>query len=159
MSLIFLIYGALAVAAFWATCRDEYLRWLGLWLLGGWMLSNILYFGNVRVSDRIGPYTATEIMVAVAAAWAMAERTRWLTAILVFNLISIAANIGLAINYPPDDRQIYLWSVTTNICFGAECLFAFGIGVFHGFGTGRFHRWFFLRGGAVAPSATEETEA
>lgn len=156
MSLIFLIYGVLAAAAFWATCRDEYLRWLGLWLLGGWILSNILYFGHVPAADRVGPYTATEIMVAVAAAWAMAERTKWLTAILAFNLVSIAANIGLALNYPPDQRQIYLWAVTTNLCFAGECLFAFGIGVGHGFGTGRFRRWFYIRSDAPASGASRE---
>lgn len=145
MSLLFLLYGIFGASAFWATCRDDYLRWIGLWLIVGWAASNILDFNHYPVADRVGPYTAIEIMVAVATSWALVERSRWLIAILIFNLISIAANIGLALNYPATDRQVYLWKATTNLCFAAECLFAFGIGVAHGLRTGRIRRWFFLR--------------
>lgn len=152
--ILFFIYASLAVLALWATCRDYYLRWLGLWLVGGWLLSNALFFGHVPPSDRVGPYTAIEIMVAVAATWAMPERSYWLIAILCFNLVSIAANIALAINFPPEWRQIYWWDVTTNMCFVGECLFAFGIGVAHGFRTGLFRRWF-LVGGAAASSGLD----
>lgn len=145
------IFGTLAALAFLATCRDEYLRWTGLWLVAGWLISNVLFYGHVTPSQRVGPYTAIEIMVAVAATWALAERSRWLIAILCFNLISIAANIGLAVNFSPNQQQIYWWDVTTNLCFTGECLFAFGIGVAHG--VGRFRRRVFIRGGAAQSGA------
>lgn len=159
MSLLFLLYGILAALAFWATCRDEYLRWIGLWLVAGWGFSNMLDFSRYPVPGRVGPYTAIEIMVAVAASWALIARSRWLIGILVFNLISIAANIGLALNYPPTDYQIYLWKSATNLCFAAECLFAVGIGVGHGFRTGRFRRWFFLRREPAETSAAKGADS
>lgn len=158
MSLLFLVYGSLAALAFRMTCRDEYLRWLGLWLVIGWGLSNILDFGHVPVAGRIGPYTGIEIMVAVAAAWALAERSYWLVAILCFNLLSLAANIGLAINFPADQRQIYLWKATTNLCFAGECLFAFGIGLANEFRSGRIDHWFFVRRHVASPSANTESD-
>lgn len=155
MMLVF-IYGSLAALALWATCRDEYLRWIGFWLVGGFVLSNILFFSGVSASQRIGPYTAIEIMVAVSATWAAAARTRWLIAIIVFNLLSIAANIGLAANFPPTPRQIYLWELTTNMCFAAECLFAFGIGTAHGLRTGHFNSWVRLRRHPAQPDAARQ---
>lgn len=156
MSLLFLFYGALAALAFWATYRDEYLRWIGVWLCLGWVASNVLDFSHVSVPDRIGPYTGIEVMVATAAAWAIFRRSRLLTFIMMFNLLSIAANIGLALNFPSDERQIYLWKVTTNLCFAGECLFAFGIGVGHGYRIGRFRRWFSLRGRAASVGVAKE---
>lgn len=141
MSLIFAAYGLLAGLALWATCRDEYMRWLGLWLMGEWLLSNILVFGGVPAQDRIGPYSMLQIMIAIAAAWGLRDRSRWLIGVLLVCVVYFSANIALALEKHPDPRQIYLWIVTTNLAFAVQCLLAFGIGVAQRARTGHFGSW------------------
>lgn len=140
MILALALYGSLAALALWATWRDFYLRPLGLVLAAGFLLSNSLYFASITAVERAGPYSGIEVLVAAAAFYALAVRSRWLILVLAFNLLSIASNIGIAVNNSPDQQQIFAWIVTTNICFAAECVVTTGVGIAHGYRTGRFHR-------------------
>lgn len=149
-------YGSLALLALWATWRDFDLRWIGAWLVAGYVLSNALFF-TVAVAHRVGPYSFIEVMVAVTAMSAWTEhRYRALIGIVVFNLASIGANIAFAVHFPPSQRQIFLWEVTTNICFAAECLIATGVGIAHGYRTGRFSRRLRDSGIDAQPDAARE---
>lgn len=136
---IFMIYGAQAVVALWSCGRNTDLRWIGLWLMLGWLFSNVLQWA-LPAAAKPGPYTFLEIMVALAAylAWE-AHHDRRLLAILCVNIISISANIALALNNPPDQQQIYAHALTTNLCFAAECLLVTWVGVADGYRIGRFH--------------------
>jgi hypothetical protein len=136
-----LFYGGLAILALLATWRDDDLRWIGGWLVTGCAISNALFYVHVPPISRTGPYTFLEMMVAVAAACSLTRHPRWPIAILVCNLLSIAANIGLVVNNPPTRGQVYLWGLTTNLLFASECLLVIGAGG----GYGRIAD--FLRGG------------
>lgn len=144
--MLFLAYGFLALLAFWACARDRDLFWIGAWLLGGWGISNLLDW-YAPASSAPGPYTLIEIMVLTAVYCAWVEHRRiGLVLIAIASTASIAANVAFAAIFSPSSRQIYLWEATTNMTFAAECLFAFGVGVAHGYRTGRFPRWSRLRG-------------
>lgn len=151
-----LFYGSLALFAMWATWRDFHLRWVGAWLVAGFVLSNALFF-TVPIEHRVGPYSFIEVMVAVTTMSAWTEhRYRALIALVAFNLASIGANIAFAVYFPPSRQQIFLWEVTTNICFAAECLIAAGVGIAHGYRTGRFSRRLFPRRRDAQPDAVRE---
>lgn len=159
--MLFLVYGLLAWLAFWACLRDRDLFWIGLWLLGGWGISNLLdWYAPASVAP--GPYTLIEIMVLTAAYCAWVEhrpRYVWpLIAIAICNTASIVANVAFAMNYPPTGRQIYLWEWTTNMTFGAECLLAFGVGVADRVRTGRLARWPRLRRDRAEPDAARREQ-
>lgn len=155
-----IIYGALAITAFWATWRDEDLRWIGVWLVGGWALSNMVA-ELAPVTYRPGPYTLIEMMVATAAycAWGIHRKHRYawaLVAIVIFNTASIALNIAFAWSFPPEWRQIHVFEVGTNLCFAAECLLATGVGVADGYRTGRFHWRPLFRRSIAQPDAARQ---
>jgi hypothetical protein len=132
--------------ALWFTARDRNLVWIGIWLVANCVVSNSLYF-NASVAARPGPYTFFESMTAVAAfcAWAIFRKkstteARLLIVIVALNTLSICANIALALNDPPDERQKYAFTVTTNAIFAGECLLAAAVGIMNGLGAGRFGR-------------------
>lgn len=135
-----LFYGALAGVALWATCRDLDLGWVGVWLFLGFIGSNVM-FATMPVRDLPGPYTFIEVMVAVAAvaAWTCL-RYRALIAVVAVDLISIGFNVVYALNRPPTPYQDWFWVVATNACFATECLIVAGLGIAHGYRTGRFTR-------------------
>jgi len=136
---LLLLYGGLAFMAVLATIRDEDLRWIGLWLLAGFALSNFLH-ARVNVTDLPGPYSLIEFMVlvAVGVAWDN-HRKYWALLVLAgINILSICINIGFGTTFPPSKQQIYLFELTTNICFAAECLLAIGVGLADGLRNGRF---------------------
>ena len=140
--ILFYLFGICAILAFAATCLDRDTRWLGAWLLLGFIISNLLYFGGVPPLDRVGPYTLIEIMVAFGALFALVKQLSWALVMIIFlNLISIGANIALALQIVPDGRQIYAWNLTTNLCFAGECALATWVGLSNGFRVGRFDRW------------------
>lgn len=151
-----LFYGALALLALWATWRDFDLFWVGIWLFLGFVASNVM-FATMPVRDLPGPYTFIECLVAVAAttAW-LHHRYRGLIALVSVNLLSIGFNVAYALNRPPTPYQDWLWVVATNACFAAECLIVAGVGIAHGYRTGRFARRLRLRGGAAAPASQRE---
>lgn len=158
MLLPLLLYGALAALALWATWRDIDLRWVGLWLAGGFISSNVLFF-SVPIFARVGPYTFIEVLVAVAAMGAWLEhRYRALAVLVAVNLVSIGFNVVFALNDPPSRWQIYLWEVSTNLCFATECLLAIGVGIAHGYRTGRFSRRLHLRRHDAQPDIVREGE-
>ena len=157
MILAMLFYGGLAAIALWATWRDFDLRWVGLWLVAGYVITNVMYF-TVTVETMVGPYTFIEVMVAIAAMSAWTEhRYSALVLLVAINLASIGANVAFAANFPPNVRQIFLWELTTNICFAAECLIAAGVGVSHGYRTGRFTRRLRPGGNHAQPDAARES--
>lgn len=151
-----LFYGSLALLALWATWRDFDLLWIGLWLFIGFVASNIM-FATMPVHDLPGPYTFIETMVATAvvSAWA-SHRSPAMIAIVAVNLVSIGFNVAYALNRPPTAYQDYLWVAATNACFAAECLIVIGVGIAHGYRTGRFTRRLRLRRGAAAPAASRK---
>lgn len=159
MILALVFYGTLAVLAVWATWTDEDLRWTGLWLAAGFVLSNILYFA-APVTARPGPYTLIEILIAIAAycAWGVTGY-KLLIVLVAFNLISIGINVGFAATgEEPTRYQIYVFVVGTNICFVIECLLALSVGIAHGYRTGRFHRRLPLRWRAPQQNVAREGE-
>jgi len=153
------LFGLLAFVAVLATWCDEDLRWIGLWLFGGFALSNILH-AHMRVSDLTGPYSLIEFMVlvAVSVAWA-SHRSYWPLLLLgAVNILSICINVAFAVNYSESARQIYLFELTTNMCFVAECMLATGVGLVHGHGIGRFARLSRLRRRSVAADASSPAD-
>jgi hypothetical protein len=119
-------------------------------LAAGFVVSNLLYSHHVPPTDRLGPYTLIEIVVAIGATGALFKQGSWaLVAIIFLNLISISANIALALNIPPNVQQIYAWNVTTNLCFAGECALATWVGLSNGYRSGRFDRWLPARWVAV----------
>lgn len=155
MLLLLAFYGSLAALSMWSTCRDRDLVWLGAALVGGWAVSNALFF-LTPITWRPGPYSVIELLVFYAAgiAWAEDKRRRWPLLILAgINVLSIAANVAFSANFDPTPRQIYLWELTTNLCFAAECLIATWVGLADGYRSGRFGRLPHRDGGGVAPDA------
>lgn len=151
-------YGVLACVAMWATWRNFELFWVGFWLVFGWAASNLL-FAYAPVEARPGPYTVIEMMVALAAFCAFAEhRYKALIGVVMFNVASIAINVAFATLSDPDQRQIYLYEVTTNLCWAGQCLLAAGVGVAHGRRTGRFPHWPLVRRDAAQPDAAREAD-
>lgn len=139
--LLFMLYGSLAALALWATWRDHDLYWIGVWLAVGWAVSNML-FATLPPQARPGPYTVIEVLVALSAYFAWAEhRHRALVVLVGVNVLSIMANVAFASTISPVPRQIWLYEVTTNMCFAAECLLAAGVGIAHGRRAGRFDSW------------------
>ena len=151
-----LFYGSLALLALWATWREFDLFWVGIWLFIGFVASNVM-FASMAVRDLPGPYTFIECLVAVAAvsAW-VALRYRGLIALVAVNLMSIGFNVAYALNRPPTPYQDYLWVAATNVCFAAECLIVAGVGIAHGYRTGRFTRRLRVRRHSAAPAARRE---
>ncbi len=148
---LFLLFGLCAVIVGAATCRDQQTFALGAAMVLGFAVSNALYFFRFAPLDRVGPYTLIEILVAFGAMIALFQRGSWaLVAVIALNLISISANIALALNIPPNVQQIYAWNVTTNLCFVGECAFATWVGLSNGYRAGRFDRWLPHRRVAVA---------
>jgi hypothetical protein len=156
---VFLIYGALAVLALWACGRDRDLQGIGACLVFGWAFSNLLDW-SFPATAKPGPYTFIEILVALFAylAWENRQERRILLVMCV-NIVSICANIALALNNPPDRQQIYAHALTTNLCFAAECLLVTWAGIVDGLRIGRFHRWPFHRRLSAEPRATGKTAA
>lgn len=153
-----IFYGCLAALAFWATWRDRDLIWLGFWLVFGYLISNALFF-LAPLDWRPGVYSVIEVMVFFAAsmAWYVEKRHRWQLLILCWaNILSIAATVAFAATITPNPRQIFLWELTTNICFAVECLLATWVGVADGYRTGRFVRLPRSDGRAVAPDAARK---
>lgn len=141
MIVALVFYGLLAGVAFWATFRNSDLMWIGIWLTSGYVISNIFH-ALLPVSDLPGPYSLIEFMVlfATSIAWD-AHRRYWPLLVLGgVNILSICINIAFASFFPPSGRQVYLFEVTTNLCFAVECLLATGVGLFDGIRSGRFHR-------------------
>ena len=135
-------YGSLAFIALYATWRDRDLVWLGWALVGGWAVSNALFF-LTPLSWRPGPYSVIELLVlyAAALAWMVDKRARWQLLILAgVNVLSITANVAFSATYSPNARQIYVWELATNLCFAAECLIATWVGIADGYRSGRFGR-------------------
>ena len=153
-----LFYGSLALFAVWATWRSFDLMWVSAWLFLGFLGSNVM-FATMEVRDMPGPYTFIEVMVAVAAVTAWAPlRYRGLIALVSVNLLSIGFNAAYALNRPPTPYQDYLWVVATNACFAAECLIVAGVGIAHGYRTGRFTRRLRLRRRAAQPNVATQRE-
>lgn len=154
---LLLLYGSLAVLAVWATWRDYDLMTVALCLLFGFVVSNYLFF-TAPPTDRPGPFSLIEMLVAVAAFLAWREhRYRALLVLVGFNIVSIIANIAYAWQGPnPEWRQTHLFEVVTNLCFAAECLLVTWAGVQHGYRTGRFRRRLDLRRGTVPADAARE---
>lgn len=153
-------YGSLAGLACWATWRDFDLRWIGMWLVAGFVISNALFF-LAPLSWRPPVYSVVEFMVLLSASIALAEGKRPKLALVLLGgvtVVSIASNVAFAFENGYTLRQINRWEVTTNLCFAAECLLATWAGIADGYRTGRFARlprpW--RRG--VAPDAARETE-
>lgn len=148
---IFLLafYGAFAVSAFCATFRDPDLVWVGGWLVGSYLISNLLWiaqhYGFATNSDKPGIYTMLEVLIAVATycAWGR-YRCLALVALVGVNALSICANIAFASIMMPNPRQVFAWELTTNICFALECILATVSGVTHGSRAGRFAHWPFI---------------
>lgn len=160
MSLAFVLYGALAALAVWATWKDEDLRWIGWMLAASFCVSNALYFTQ-PLTAWPGPYTLAEMLIALAAycAWAV-TRYRLLVALVVLNLASIGINLNFAASgLAPSRHEIFVFVVGTNICFAVECLLTLGVGIAHGYRTGRFNRRFPFRRRAPQPNAAREGEA
>jgi hypothetical protein len=158
MMLALVFYGALAALAVWATWKDEDLRWIGWMLAAGYVVTNILYF-TVPITAHSGPYTLIEVLVALAAycAWG-ATGYRLLIALVAVNL----ASIGITVNFAaagadPSRYQIFVFVVGTNICFAVECFLTLGVGIAHGYRTGRFRLRFRRR--PPQPNAAREGEA
>jgi hypothetical protein len=156
-------YGALACLAVWSTW-SRLAPWRGrddLWTIGavlmlGFAASNILK-ATIPIMDQAGPFSFIEVIIAVTAfyVWSL-QRSRLLIALVGLNLASIGANIAFALNFPPTGQQIFLWEVTTNVCFAGECLLASWLGIAHGYRTGRFVRRVRLGGRAAQPDAARE---
>lgn len=147
----FVFYGLLALAALLATRYDGELRLIGVWLVIGWAISNLLDW-YAPPTLRPGPYTLIEMMVALAAycAWGV-HGYRALVLIVIVNIASICANVAFALNFPPSPQQIYLFAVTTNATFALECVLAAGVGIAHGRRTGHFLHWPRLRRAVAQP--------
>jgi hypothetical protein len=151
------VFGSLALLALWATWHDYDLRPLGIILAAGFATSNILH-ATVSLESLPGPYSFVEVLIAVAAfyGWAI-HRMKRLIAIVALNLASIGVNIAFALNFPPNQQQVFVWEVTTNAIFAGECLFAAWVGIAHGYRTGRFATGF--RSGRRAAGADAAREA
>lgn len=149
--ILLIFFGALALLAGWTTVHDEDLRWIGFWLLIGYALSNFLH-ANLPVTSMPGPYSVIEVLVLLFAsiAWDSHRRCWPLLVLAGVNILSICANIAFASLFPPSHRQIFLFELTTNLCFVAECLLATGVGVYNGLGDGRFAWLSGLRGRVMA---------
>lgn len=147
---LYILYGTLAALALLVTWHDPDLRWVGLWLVGGWALSNVLdWYATIEL--QVAGYTFIEVMVALAVLIAMRQHRSWtLPAIVACNIVSIGVNAAFALLYYGSKRQIFYWEGTTNLIFAAECFLAFGVGLAHGIRTGRFDRWLHLCRRAVS---------
>lgn len=151
MILALAFYGSLAALALWATWRESDLRWIGLALGFSYAASNAIWFFG-EIGNRAGVYTMCEIFIALAAYMAWEEhRYRMLAVLGAISAVSIAANIAFAWHDTPTSAQVYMHEVVTNICFALECIVTTGIGVWHGVGAGRFHRWIGARDAVAEP--------
>lgn len=156
--ILLVFFGLLAILAAWSTWHDEDLRWVGLWLLGGFGFSNILH-ANFPVTALPGPYSLIEIMVLLAAAIAWDLRRYWpLLVIGGVNVLSICFNIAFAAHSSPGVRQIFLFELTTNLCFTAECLLAIGTGIYDGLRSGRLAGLSLVRRRNLAPHVAGTAE-
>ncbi len=159
MILALAFYGALTALAVWATWKDEDLRWIGWMLAAGFFVSNILFF-TAPVMAWPGPYTTIETLVALATycAWRLLGY-RLLIVLVAFNLTSLGITVNFAAaGLDPSRYEIMVFVVGTNICFTVECLLTLGVGIAHGYRTGRFHRGLSLRWRASQSNAAREGE-
>lgn len=138
-TIFYSLFAASALAACW---HNHDLRWLAYALLGGWAVSNLAVYSGIQAADRVGIYTTIEMVVSVASfmAWS-ARRNRWLIAVVIVCTMSIIANLAFASILEPKPRQVWLWEVTTNVCFALECVLATGAGLSDGLWLCRFRRW------------------
>lgn len=136
---LLIFFGTLALLAAWATKGEEDLQWVGVALLAGYALSNLLH-ATMRVTNMPGPYSLIEFLVLflTSIAWDSHRRCWPLLVLAGVNIVSICTNIAFASIFPPSPRQIYHFELTTNLCFVAECLLATGVGVYNGRRHGRF---------------------
>lgn len=151
-------YGSLAGLALWATWHDFDLLAVGVALAFCFVISNIIGL-TVAVANQPGPYSAIQILIAAMAVQAWGEhRSRKLIALVCVSLASVGANIAFVLNFPPDQRQIFLWELTTNMCFAGECLLASWMGIAHGYRVGRFSARVLPDRGVAQPDAAREIE-
>jgi peptidoglycan/LPS O-acetylase OafA/YrhL len=151
---LFLFYGALAVIALLSTLRDTDLIWVGLFLVGGWAVSNVLDW-HTPITWQPGPYAVIELLIIYVASLAyFADRRRWPLLLLGgAAIVSIISTAAFSAQYQPAPGSVYVWKLTTNLCFAAECLFATWVGIADGYRTGRFVRLPRRSGGDMAPDA------
>lgn len=135
------VYAAFATGAVWATWADDDLRWVGVWLLTSFAASNWLH-AEMHVSSLPGPYAMIEVMILLAAAVAWDSHRRYWGLVLLggINILSICASIAFAAEKPILPRHVFVFELTTNLAFAAECLLAIGAGIADGYRTGRFNR-------------------
>lgn len=151
-------YGGLAGMAVWATWHDFDLKPVGIALAFCYIVTNLIGL-TVPVPSQPGPYSAIQILIAAMAVHAWGEhRSRRLIALVCVSLASVGANIAFVLNFPPDQRQIFLWELTTNMCFAGECLLASWLGIAHGYRIGRFAHRVRLDRGLAQPDAAREID-
>lgn len=135
------IFAAFTTLAVWSTWVDDDLRWVGVWLLVSYGAANWMH-AEMHVSGLPGPYAMIEVMIllATAVAWDSHRRYWGLVVLGGLNILSICVCIAFAAEKPIVPRHIFVFELTTNICFAAECLLAIGAGIADGYRTGRFNR-------------------
>lgn len=154
------VYATFAALALWGTWADDDLRWVGLFLVVSFLTSNWMH-AQMAVTSLPGPYSMLEVMVllATAIAWGI-HRNYWSLVLLAgINVFSICCCVAFAAYFPTGPRQIFLFELTTNLCFAAECLLAAGTGIVHGYRTHRFTRLPWRSGRNLAANANRSTEA
>lgn len=146
------VFAAFAAGAVWSTWADDDLRWIGIWLATSYGAANWMH-GNMHPTNLPGPYAMIEVMILLAAgvAWDSHRQYWWLVLLGGINILSICACIAFASQFPILPRHIFIFELTTNLAFAAECLLAIGAGIADGYRTGRFNRLPFGGRRSVAP--------
>lgn len=148
------IFAAATAGAIWSTWADEDLRWIGVWLAISFAASNWMH-AKMHVTVLPGPYSMIEVMILLAAgvAWDSHRRYWGLLVLGSINILSICICIAFAAQMPINHRHVFVFEVTTNLCFAAECLLAIGAGIANEYRTGRFNRLLFSGRRTVATNA------
>lgn len=158
MIIALIFYGVLVALAMWATAREENLRWIAAAIAASYAVSNMLWFLGT-VPQRPGIYSMLEMFIIISA-WLAYEirRERALIFLVTVSALSICANIGLAAIEHPNNGQVRMHEILTNICFMIECLIVISLGVRDGVRTGRFGRLSRWRRGHPAPDVARRAE-
>lgn len=153
------VYATFTAGALWATWPDDDLRWVGVWLLVSFAAANWMH-ANMAVTDLAGPYSLIEFMILLAAGVAWDNHRRYWGLVLLggINLLSICVCIAFATEKPATPRHIFVFELTTNLCFAAECLLAMVAGIADGYRTGRFDCMLFGGRRPVAPHVARTPE-